>query len=453
MTLADGAAEVTRAAPPAAASAPPIPQTLDDTGLSEEFLTELILKTLYVQGARTGQQLTDAICLPFPLADDLLMTMQQRMMVEVQGTKGHGRAGYVFDLGGDGRERAREAMASNQYVGPAPVPLAQYRRWVDIQSIRHARVNKDALHQAFSWLVLDPEMVDMVGPAVNSAKSLFLFGESGNGKTAIAETVARMLGGEIFVPHAVEIDGQVMLVLDPIYHRAASPTDHVDGQPEIEMLWRSDAVEFDTRFVKVRRPVVLTGGELTLEQLDLQYDEHTKFYQAPFQTKATGGVLIVDDFGRQRVPPRDLLNRWIVPLEKNVDFLTLHTGGKFPVPFDCLLIFATNLDPQSLVEEAFLRRIHYKIEVESPTPRQYQLIFRRCCEAKGIAFKPEAIEYIYHEYYGKLSIEPRGCHPRDLVDHLSDIARYLEVEATLSTELVDYACRSYFLADFPTASA
>jgi predicted ATPase with chaperone activity len=453
MTPADATAEVAAAAPPAAQSAPPIPQTLADTGLSEEFLTELILKTLYVQGARTGQQLTDAICLPFPLADDLLMTMQQRMMVEVQGTKGHGRAGYVFDLGGEGRDRAREAMASSQYVGPAPVPLAQYRRWVDIQSIRHARANKEALHQAFSWLVLDPEMVDMVGPAVNSAKSLFLFGDSGNGKTAIAETIARMLGGEIFVPHAVEIDGQVMLVLDPIYHRVAGPADGVEEQPGIEMLWRSDAVEFDSRFVKVRRPVVLTGGELTLEQLDLQYDEHTKFYQAPFQTKATGGVLIVDDFGRQRVPPRDLLNRWIVPLEKNVDFLTLHTGGKFPVPFDCLLIFATNLDPQSLVEEAFLRRIHYKIEVGSPTPRQYQLIFRRCCEAKDISFKPEAIEYIYHEYYGKHSIEPRGCHPRDLVDHLSDIARYLEVEGTLSTELVDYACRSYFLADFPTASA
>ncbi len=439
-------------ATPGAEDAPPIPDSLEATGLSDEFITELLLKTLYVQGARTGKQLTDSICLPFPIVDDQLLTMQQRLMVEVLGTRGHGRAGYVFDLSGEGRNRAREALTASQYVGPAPVPLSQYRHWVAVQSIRHARVNRESLHQAFSWLVLDPEMVDMVGPAINSAKSLFLYGDSGNGKTAMAETIARMLGGEIFVPHAVEVDGQVMLVRDPVYHRPADSLPAPPANAEIELLWRSAAIEFDDRYVKVRRPVVLTGGELTLEQLDLQYDQYAKLYQAPFQTKATGGVLIVDDFGRQRVPPRDLLNRWIVPLEKNVDFLTLHTGVKFPIPFDCLLIFATNLDPKDLIEEAFLRRIHYKIEVDSPSPEQYQQIFERCCSAKKISYKPDAVEHIYKEFYLKHSIEPRGCHPRDIVDHLADIAKYLEMDATLSDELVDYACRSYFL-DIPTAHA
>ena len=326
---------------------PRIPATLDDLGLSEEFIIDLLLKTLYMQGARTGQQLTESLCLPFPFVDEQVLMLQQRRFVEVRGTPGPSRAGYTFDLTGAGRDRAREAAASSQYVGPAPVPLQQYRRWVEAQTIRQAHVTRQTVEEGFSWMVLAPEMIDQIGPAINSAKSLFLYGESGNGKTAIAETIARMLGGSIFIPYAIEIDGQIMVLYDPVYHH---PPDDTAGKERDELtldaLWVGAAGEYDRRFIRVKRPVVLTGGELTLDQLDLEYDYQTKMYQAPFQMKANGGVLIVDDFGRQRVPPRDLLNRWIVPLEKRVDFLSLHTGNKFPVPFDCLLIFATNIDAE-----------------------------------------------------------------------------------------------------------
>lgn len=424
---------------------PPVPQSLEEIGLSEEFIIDLLLKTLYVQGARTGGQLVGSIRLPFPFLDDQLLTLQHRQMVEVRGTHGPSRSSYIFDLAAEGRNRGRAALEANQYVGPAPVPLAHYRHWTDAQSIRHARVTRKEVAEGFEWLVLSDEVLEEVGPAINSARSLFLYGESGNGKTSIAETVARLLGGRIFVPYALEVDGQIIVLYDPVHHRRAESRVTEDA----ESIFAPQSIH-DQRYIGVHRPVVLTGGELTLEQLDLQYDTFTKLYQAPFQLKANGGVLIVDDFGRQRVPPRDLLNRWIVPLEKRIDFLTLHTGSKFPVPFDTLLIFATNIDPKQLVEEAFLRRIHYKIRVESPSPEQYERIFRRCCEERGIAFDPAAIQQVEREFYQRYGIARRGCHPRDLLDHVSDIARYLESDLTLSPDLVGRAGRSYFL-DYPTS--
>ncbi|MBS1240688.1 MAG: putative ATPase [Gemmatimonadetes bacterium] len=426
-------------------SYPELPQTLAETGLSEEFLVDLTLKILYVHGARSGDQLAGFIKLPFPFVDDQLLSMQQRRLVEVKATQGASRAGYTFDLTTEGRARAREALAMSQYVGPAPVPLSQYRDWVARQTIQQVHVTRKDVEEAFNWLVLNQETLDEVGPAINSGRSLFLFGESGNGKTAIAETIARMLGGAMYVPYAVEIDGQIMVVYDQLHHRPVAKGGDTAG----EGIWR-ESVGHDQRWVLVARPVVFTGGELILDQLDLQWDPDTKVYQAPFQVKANGGVLIIDDFGRQRVPPRDLLNRWIVPLEKRVDFLTLHTGTKFPVPFDTLLVIATNIDPKQLVEEAFLRRIHYKIRVESPTLEQYSAIFSRYCEEKGIKYDPAAVRQLYQNFYHAHSIAPRGCHPRDVIDHLLDIAKYLGIEPELSPDLVDRAGRSYFL-DFPTA--
>jgi predicted ATPase with chaperone activity len=434
-------------APASRAWVPPLPQTVEETGLSEEFITDLILKTLYVQGARLGQEIVDTVRLPFPFVDEQLLALQHRRFVEVRSTHGPSRAGYVFDLTTAGRERAREATEANQYVGPAPVPLNQYRRWCEVQSIRHARVTRREVEAGFNWLVLDHEVLDQIGPAINSARSLFLYGDPGNGKTASAETIARLLGGAIYIPYALEVDGQVVVTYDPLFHRPVQPNDPPDGLEE-ELFGRGGV--HDGRYIQIHRPVVLVGGELTLEQLDLQYDQFTKMYQAPFQVKANGGVLIVDDFGRQRMPPRELLNRWIVPLEKRVDFLTLHTGVKFPVPFDCLLIMATNIRPSELIEEAFLRRIHYKIKVESPTPDQYEAIFRRCCEERGLTFDLEAVHLLYREFYEHHTIAPRGCHPRDVLDHLTDIAKYLEREPTLSPDLLRRAGRSYFL-DFVTA--
>jgi len=326
------------------------------------------------------------------------------------------------------------------------VPLWQYRERMEIQSIQHAHVTEQVLRNGLSHLVLNEDLIDALGPAVNSAKSLFLYGHPGNGKTAIAEAIAGMLGGIVYVPYAVDIDGQVMLVYDPIYHSPVQDEGEPGATETLEdALWRRTGIGYDRRFARVQRPVVLTGGELSLEQLDLRYDPFAKVYQAPFQVKANGGVLIIDDFGRQRAAPRDLLNRWIVPLEKRMDFLTLHTGGKFPVPFDSLLIFATNLEPQSLAEEAFLRRIHYKVHVVDPTREQYEEIFRRCCATAGVAYHPAAVEQVYRHYYDERSIPPRSCHPRDLLGHLVDMAKYLGAQPKLNEELVERACRSYFL--------
>jgi predicted ATPase with chaperone activity len=422
---------------------PPPPVTLADTGLTAGFIQELLLKVLYTHGARLGQEISDTVRLPFTLVDQELQTLQQRRLVEVRGTGGHGRGGYLFDLGSQGRERAQEALAICQYVGPAPVPLEQYSRWLEAHTIQDVHVTRTRIAGGFENLVLDAGFVDLLGPAINSAKSLFLYGESGNGKTVIADTIAELLGGAMYLPYAVKLDGQIMLVYDPVYHRpAAEPAATEVGEISI---WRDREAEYDRRFTRVRRPVVATGGELTLDDLELKYDSSSKLYQAPFQVKANGGVLIIDDFGRQRVPPRELLNRWIVPLEKRVDYLMLHTGSKFPVPFDCLLIFATNLDPRSLVEEAFLRRIHYKIHVTDPTREQYLEIFRRCCEARGIEFLSSAVERIYSTIYAGQRIAPRACHPRDIVEHLVDVARFRETAPILSEEMVDHACHSYFL--------
>jgi hypothetical protein len=436
--------------PPANAAAavpdgPPMPETLAETGLSAAYVQELLLKVLYAQGSRLGQDLAAAVCLPLTLVDEELQTLQQRRLVEVRGTAGTGRGAYLFELSSQGRGRAQEALENSQYVGPAPVPLALYEHWLRAHSVRQVRVTRQRMQDGFRDLVLDAQLMELLGPAVGSASSIFLYGESGNGKTLLAEAIAGTLGGAMYVPYAVLVEGQVMLVYDPVYHRAFEPPAASDAANGVASIWRGAEAEVDRRFARVRRPVVVTGGELTMAELDLQYDHHTRIYQAPFQMKANGGVLIIDDFGRQRVPPRDLLNRWIVPLEKRLDFLTLHTGSKFPVPFDCLLIFATNLDPRALVEEAFLRRLHYKILVPDPTRAQFEEIFCRCCEARGIAFDARGVEYVFRRFYAPRGITPRSCHPRDILDHLVDVAHYLEVPPELTAELLERACAAYFL--------
>lgn len=425
---------------PQARPAPPAPHTLEEAGISAELLDELILKTFYVAGARSGRDLTAAVGLPFPIVDKRLAVLQKRRMLAVSGTTGPNRGSYRFDLTDLGRERAREAMLVSQYVGPAPVPLAAYEDWIRKQSLRHVRVTPQMVERELQQLVLDDALFRMLGPAVNSAGSIFLHGEPGNGKTTIAELIARLLGGAIFIPHAVEISGQIMVLYDLSHHVRVDEDEPENREPE----WLRDVPEHDARFVRIRRPVVMAGGELTLDQLDLQYDPTTRIYQAPFQLKAAGGVLIIDDFGRQHVAASDLLNRWIVPLEKRIDFLTLHTGVKFEVPFDSLLIFATNLQPEDLVDEAFLRRIQYKIKIESPGREAVTEIMRRVCESRSVPFLPESIDFLYDRYYSE-GIAPRGCHPRDIVDHIENIARYEGRPPRPDGDLLERACETYFL--------
>jgi predicted ATPase with chaperone activity len=422
--------------------APSAPASLAETGLSAETITDLIFKILFVQGAQSGMQITQTIRLPFEIVNEQLLNLQSRRFVEVVRTFGPARGNYVFDLAGDGRERARAALESSQYVGPAPVPLKVYRKWIDKQSVRGLRIGREHIRDGFGHLVIEEDILEALGPAVNSASSLFLYGDPGNGKTVIAEAIAAMLGGDIYMPYAVEIDGQEMVLYDPVHHEVV---DEGDGGGDGGVDWLRGGSNHDGRFLRIKRPVIFVGGELALEQLDLQYDAYTKIYQAPFQLKACGGVLIIDDFGRQLVPPRDLLNRWIVPLEKRVDFLTLHTGVKFPVPFDCLLVFATNLNPHDLVDEAFLRRIQYKINIIGPEPDAYREIFRRVCDLQGVRYEESAVKFIYERYYSERGIEPRACHPRDIIEHLVHVARYEGIEPRFTLDMLEQACDSYFL--------
>ena len=361
-------------------------------------------------------------------------------MVEVRGSHGHGREGYTFALTQAGLARAREAMEINGYVGPAPVPLTTFTSWVSRQSGRGTRITPEALAAAFADLVLKPEVIAMLGPAVNSASSMFLHGEPGNGKTAIAERIARIASDSVFIPHAVDVNGEVMILYDPVHHE---PVDDDREQPAHDLL--RNASPHDPRFIEIRRPAVTVGGELTLEQLDLQRDLETKVYHAPFQLKATHGVLLIDDFGRQRMLPQELLNRWIVPLEKGIDYLTLSTGVKFSVPFDCLPIFSTNLDPLDLVDEAFLRRIRFKIEVTGPTQAEYDDIMRGVCRERGIEYRDDAVPFLYEKYHDGLGIEPRCCHPRDILDQIEAAAVFTGVEPRLTTEAIDLAAKSYFM--------
>ncbi len=423
---------------------PAAPETIEETGLTATAVIDLLLKALYAQGVRTGQELIDLVCLPFPIVDDLLHDMQQRMLVEVQGTAGHGRGGYRYSLTATGRARAVEALEFSTYVGPAPVPLAVYAGWIRRQSVKNVRVTREGISEGLQGLTLDQTIVDSLGPAINSARSLFLYGAPGNGKTAIAERIAQMAGGDIWIPHAIDVDGQTVILFDPVYHE---PLEFVAQEsPTGPSLLRTQPTH-DVRFVKIRRPAVFVGGELALEQLDLQHDPVTKVYKAPFQLKAAGGVLILDDFGRQRVEPRVLLNRWVVPLEKGIDFLALHTGVKFPVPFDCRLVFATNLDPGDLVEEAFLRRIHYKIRVGNPDRAAFANIMKDVCDERGITYQSSAVDHVWDSYYRPHGIDPRACHPRDLADHIEDFARFQGTEPTLDQSLLDPACNTYFLLD------
>ena len=430
----------TTSSAPIQAPLPPEPANIEQTGLTLGFLSDLALKTLYLRGQMTAAEIATSLGLPLAnVTDKVLEFLKGEHLVEIRGGAGLSAATYQYVVVDRGSEKAQEALGRSQYVGKAPVPLATYIASVKAQSIANVQVTEDELQRAFAHLVIPRQTLSQLGPAFNSGKSIFLFGPPGNGKTTIAEVLVTLLRGEMVIPYAVEMDQQVIKVFDPVYHRVA-----ID--PIV-----AERLRFDHRWVISKRPVVITGGELTLETLDLIFDEVSKFYEAPFQMKANGGIFLVDDFGRQRVSPRDLLNRWIVPLEKRVDYLTLHTGKKVEIPFDMLILFSTNLDPSDLVDEAFLRRIRYKIGIEAPTVEQYEEIFRRMCQRKGIEYKAEALSQVL-AYYRKKNIGMRSCHPRDIIEQLIDTARFLGKPPALTTDLLELACESYFVQLDPSGN-
>jgi predicted ATPase with chaperone activity len=435
------------AAPPAASTTsseggwdPPPVRSIEDTGLNMGFLSDLTLKVLYFEGYIAGNRIAEIIKLPFAgIVDRALEFLKREQLCEVKGAAGFGESTYNYAITTKGSEKAREVMDRSQYIGPAPVTLDAYTRAMHFQPLRNVVVNPLALRESLSHLVINDTLLAQIGPAVNSGRSMFLYGNPGNGKTAIAESIGRMvLGGQMYIPYAVEIGGQVIKVFDNVNHQTADDTRSGVSTGKLR-------ASRDPRWINIRRPVITVGGELTLESLDLVFDQTNKYYEAPFQMKANGGMFLIDDFGRQQVRPRDLLNRWIVPLEKRIDYLTLHTGRKIEVPFDVLIVFSTNLAPKDLVDEAFLRRIRHKIEIPDPSFDDYREIFRRVCQQKSVGYEERGLGYLLQEYYVKPHRKLRAVHPRDLVDQIVDTASYLGSEPRLTKELIDRACEAYFV--------
>jgi hypothetical protein len=423
---------------------PPAPKSIEETGLNLGFLTDLALKTMYFEGYISGYEVADVMKLPFVgVVEHVLEFLKREQFCEIRGSGGFGESAYQYMITVKGSERAREILDRSQYVGAAPVPLATYSDAIRAQALKDVMVDYQSLRTGLSHLVLNDRILNQVGPAVNSGRSMFLFGYPGNGKTSIAEAIGNLfMRGDIYVPHAIEANSQIIKNFDIVNHKVI----HEEG-PEKETAGTGNfsRKRLDERWVRIKRPVIIVGGELTLEGLDLVYDDVAKFYEAPFQVKANGGLFLIDDFGRQLVRPQDLLNRWIVPLEKRIDYLTLQTGGKIEIPFEVLLIFSTNLEPRDLVDEAFLRRIRHKINVTDPSFEEFREIFKRVAAAKSIPYSDQALAYLLQEHYIKAKRKVRACHPRDLLDQIIDIARFLEEPPQLTRELIDKACEAYFV--------
>lgn len=422
---------------------PPITK-LSDTGLSQLWLQDLALKILYFQGYLTGFKMAEALCLPFAnITDQILDALKREKFVEVRSSQmGLGEGAYQYAITSAGIARAREALERSQYAGPAPVPISMYNISILKQSRSKITVTLRILQQALSDLVLSEETIERIGPAVNSGTSIFIYGPPGNGKTSIAQAIGKMiLSTTMYIPYAIYIDGQVVKLYDSVNHKRA-PEKQTSGLGSGAL---RSGNRIDPRWIRIRRPFIVVGGELTLDGLDLVFDDVNKFYEAPFQVKANGGILLIDDFGRQLVRPRDLLNRWIVPLENRIDYLTLHTGRKIEVPFDVLVVFSTNLPPRDLVDEAFLRRLRHKIEIGDPSFENYRKIFQEVTKTKGIRYSDEGLSYLLQEWYIKRKRKLRASHPRDICDQILDIAVFMNIEPEMTPEMIDRASAAYFV--------
>jgi predicted ATPase with chaperone activity len=412
---------------------PPVPKTVAETGLPDLAIEELIFKLLLTAGVLSGKEIAAHLCLPFQILDTLLLDLKNRLLLAYRASTGLGD--FLYMLTEQGRERALMAREVCAYVGPAPVPFETYIQAMGAQSIRNERVSQEDLRQAFRDLVLTPQMFDTLGPAVNSGRGLFLYGAPGNGKTSVAERIGRVYRGNLFIPRALWLDGQILVLFDPEIHKPA--TQLPDGTP---------LPPFDARWAAIQRPVVIVGGELTLDSLEIKYNDLVKVSEAPLQMKANGGIFMIDDFGRQRIHHAELLNRWIVPLEKRIDYLSLATGKKIQVPFDELIIFSTNLNPADLVDEAFLRRIPYKIHVDSPNEALFRDLLRLETAKRGLDYDEDMVTYLIQRHYREKNRPFRACQARDLIDQVVHTCAYQGIPPALTPSLLDLACHNYFTA-------
>ncbi len=423
---------------PPVAFIPHLPLSWDETGLNRTLLLEMILRTIYTKSRATGNEVAEYLKLFYGTISPLLTELRASEYIDIAGQRGVGDTNYEYVLTTRGTQAVMEALQKTQYAGPCPVPLTMYIEAMKWQTIKNVVVTRRSIRQAFSDLIISEPVLNEVGPAVNSASSIFLFGYAGNGKTSIAERITYLMGDAIYIPYAIEADGQLIKVFDPIVH-----TEVLDGSATTG----STMPSYDTRWVKIKRPVVIVGGELVLSMLDLTYNETAKFYEAPFQMKANGGIFLIDDFGRQQCRPIDLLNRWIVPLEKRYDYLTTVTGKKLEIPFDQLIIFSSNLDPQDLADEAFLRRIKYKINVRDPDEAQWRQIWQLVCKSRKIFYDEKGIDYLLEKWYKPYNRPLRMCQPRDLLDQMISMAKYSMEQVTLANpDLVDAAAGTYFIS-------
>jgi hypothetical protein len=416
---------------------PPVPWKIKDTGLSEIFLEQITCNILYSRGELTGRVIADSLGLSFSVIEPLLNDLKARMIVELKSSLGYGLISSIFALSEMGRKRCREASSASQYTGPAPVPLVQYVAAVRAQKPAKGWLHRETLTRAYRHMVVGDEMFSQIGPAINSGKSLLIYGNPGNGKTYLAEALLGLDAADVYVPYALEYNGTIIQVYDPLHHKA------IDGTDDSGVLFSLER-SFDSRWVRCRRPFLVSGGELSIEMLELSFNAATKVYDAPFHVKANNGMYLIDDFGRQKVTPPELLNRWIVPMENRIDHLSLPTGGKLAMPFESFLIFSTNLNPSGLGDEAFLRRIQYKMFVKNPSPEEFRNIFVGFCTSKALTCSDQMIENFMEKHYSRTRRQFRRCHARDVISHAIDLMEFEERPHELTEDILDHAFASCF---------
>ncbi len=415
---------------------PSEPHTIEDTGLSSTLIESLICKHLLVVGTSSGHGIAEHLCLPFGVLEGLYSGLRARQILVHAGAAPFND--YYYTLTEKGRGVAESYRATCAYVGPAPVPLMDYVISVEAQTIAAEAPQRDRLEAALSGISVDETLYDMLGPAINSGTGMFIYGSPGNGKSTLAKRLINCFGQEIWIPHAIVEDGQLIKLFDAAYHTPVNSN-------KASLIKSAD---HDRRWKKICRPTVVVGGELTIENLEIRHDPRSNVNEAPLQMKANCGCMLIDDFGRQRIDPDQLLNRWIVPLENHHDFLTLSTGKKIQIPFELLILFSTNLEPSDLVDEAFLRRLPYKIEIGDPSNEEFYRLFQLYADQFQCAYDREAVEYLLETHYRGADRPLRRCHPRDLLAQVKNHCNYHGVPMEMKPEYFDRAVKTYFTGIF-----